>query len=207
MSYHFVYGPSGSGKTYKVFEDCIKAGLADDGSRFLIVVPEQATTAAEKLLIKMHPNHAVSNIEILSFNRLAYRVFDELGIKNPEVLDDISKAMILRRVANEHSEELSVWKKRFDKPGFVDNLKSMISELYQYGIKAEDVETSIDNKKLTPRLCSKLHDLTVMMNGFNSFIRDKYITPEEIADTAKFIVNNGFVNGSVIEVSGGYCYK
>lgn len=35
----------------------------------------------------------------------------------------------------------------------------------------------------------------------------RFATPEEIADTAKYIVNNGFVNGAVIEVSGGYCYK
>lgn len=35
----------------------------------------------------------------------------------------------------------------------------------------------------------------------------RFATPEEIADTAKFIICNGFVNGSVIEVSGGYCYK
>ena len=35
----------------------------------------------------------------------------------------------------------------------------------------------------------------------------RFATPEEIADTAKFVINNGFVNGSVIEVSGGYSYK
>ena len=35
----------------------------------------------------------------------------------------------------------------------------------------------------------------------------RFATPKEIADTAKFLVNNGFVNGSVIEVSGGYCYR
>lgn len=35
----------------------------------------------------------------------------------------------------------------------------------------------------------------------------RFATPEEIANTAKYIINNGFVNGAVIEVSGGYCYK
>ena len=35
----------------------------------------------------------------------------------------------------------------------------------------------------------------------------RFAAPEEIADTTKFIINNEFVNGSVIEVSGGYCYK
>lgn len=35
----------------------------------------------------------------------------------------------------------------------------------------------------------------------------RFAAPEEVADTAKFIINNEFVNGAVIEVSGGYCYK
>ncbi len=35
----------------------------------------------------------------------------------------------------------------------------------------------------------------------------RFATIEEIADTALFIIHNPFINGAVIEVSGGYCYK
>lgn len=35
----------------------------------------------------------------------------------------------------------------------------------------------------------------------------RFATIEEIADTALFLLRNPFVNGAVIEVSGGYCYK
>lgn len=35
----------------------------------------------------------------------------------------------------------------------------------------------------------------------------RFATPEEVADAVRFCINNGFVNGSVIEVSGGYCFK
>ena len=35
----------------------------------------------------------------------------------------------------------------------------------------------------------------------------RFATPQEIADATRFCVNNPFVNGSVIEVSGGYDYK
>ena len=35
----------------------------------------------------------------------------------------------------------------------------------------------------------------------------RFATIDEIADTARFIINNPFVNGAVIEVSGGYDYK
>lgn len=35
----------------------------------------------------------------------------------------------------------------------------------------------------------------------------RFADPREIADAIRFCINNAFVNGSVIEVSGGYCYK
>lgn len=35
----------------------------------------------------------------------------------------------------------------------------------------------------------------------------RFALPEEIADAVRFCINNPFVNGSIIEVNGGYCYK
>ena len=35
----------------------------------------------------------------------------------------------------------------------------------------------------------------------------RFATIEEVAKTVEFCLNNAFVNGSVIEVSGGYCFK
>lgn len=35
----------------------------------------------------------------------------------------------------------------------------------------------------------------------------RFATVEEIADAVRFCIDNPFVNGSIIEVSGGYCFK
>ena len=35
----------------------------------------------------------------------------------------------------------------------------------------------------------------------------RFAQPEEIADAVLFCLNNSFVNGSLIEVNGGYCFK
>lgn len=35
----------------------------------------------------------------------------------------------------------------------------------------------------------------------------RFATPEEISSAVMFCIDNAFVNGSMLEISGGYCYK
>ena len=44
-------------------------------------------------------------------------------------------------------------------------------------------------------------------NIYNKTAIKRFADPKEIADAVRFCINNAFVNGSIIEVSGGYCYK
>ena len=92
MSYRYILGGSRSDKTYRAYTQCIERSM--HGGHYIVLVPEQASTKAEKDIVRLHPDHAVDNIEVLSFNRLAYRVFEELGIVNPEVIDEIGRAHV-----------------------------------------------------------------------------------------------------------------
>lgn len=47
----------------------------------------------------------------------------------------------------------------------------------------------------------------IRQNIYNKTAIKRFATVEEIADALRFCINNAFVNGSIIEVSGGYCYK
>lgn len=44
-------------------------------------------------------------------------------------------------------------------------------------------------------------------NICNKTALGRFATIEEIADAVRFVINNPFVNGSIIEVNGGYNYK
>ncbi len=50
-------------------------------------------------------------------------------------------------------------------------------------------------------------DPEIKKNICNKTAVKRFATADEIADAVKFCINNAFVNGSVIEVNGGYCYK
>ena len=47
--------------------------------KYLVIVPEQSTLQTQTELVSLHPRRGLLNIDILSFNRLAYRVFSETG--------------------------------------------------------------------------------------------------------------------------------
>lgn len=44
-------------------------------------------------------------------------------------------------------------------------------------------------------------------NIYNKTAIKRFADPKEIADAVRFCIKNAFVNGSIIEVSGGYCFK
>lgn len=49
--------------------------------------------------------------------------------------------------------------------------------------------------------------MEIRNNIYNKTAIKRFADPSEIADAIRFCINNAFVNGSIIEVSGGYCFK
>ncbi len=143
MSLFLLAGPSGSGKTTYLYEELMKEAERSSAFQALAVVPEQFTMQTQKDLVTLQENHSVIQIDILSFDRLAYRVMGEQGAEGLTVLDDMGKLMVLRRAAALCSEELRVFRKNLDKAGFIDKIKSMLSELYQYRIDIAELDRLI----------------------------------------------------------------
>ena len=82
MSLQFITGNSGNGKTKYLFNRIVKEAKANPRDNYLVIVPEQFTMQTQRQLVDLSENKAIMNIDVLSFKRLAYRVFDELGITN-----------------------------------------------------------------------------------------------------------------------------
>ena len=75
MSLQLILGGSGSGKSYNLYSRMIQDSIENPKDNFLVIVPEQYTMETQKKLVSMHPRHGIMNIDIVSFQRLAFRVF------------------------------------------------------------------------------------------------------------------------------------
>ena len=79
MSLQFIIGSSGIGKTHYACEQIIQESMENPQHLYYIIVPEQFTMQTQKNVVEMHPGKGILNIDVLSFQRLAYRIFEETG--------------------------------------------------------------------------------------------------------------------------------
>lgn len=180
MALQLILGPSGSGKTEYIYGKIVReAGLNPD-KNYLVIVPEQFTLQTQQKLVELAPNHAIMNVDVLSFKRLAYRVFDELGKTDIQVLEETGKNLVLRRLAQKKKDKLTVLRANLSRMGYIGEVKSLISELVQYNISPEELEKITGDETLPQLLRAKLGDVLTMYRAFQGFLEDSYLTAEEI---------------------------
>ena len=203
MSLYLHLGPSGSGKTHRLMKIVIDEASASVNRNVLLIVPEQVSMQATAQLVAAHPGHTIMNADVLSFMRLAYRVFDEQGRKVPLVLDDTGKSMIVKKVALDIADKLSVYAGLVRRQGFIEELKSLICEFYQYGIDDEAIGKMLEAAGESDRLRAKLSDVRAVFNGFKDFIKERFVMNEELLDLLASVVGRSeIVRGSVLAFDG-----
>jgi ATP-dependent helicase/nuclease subunit B len=203
MSLQLILGSAGSGKSHKLYKDVISESLERQEDNFIVIVPEQFTLGTQKKIVDMHPKNGVLNIDIVSFQRLAYKVFEELGVDEGEVLDDTGKSLIIRKILEDKKDELAVFKKNIDKPGFVEEVKSAVSELLQYGVEPEKIQRVIEDKSDNPLFQAKMQDLLNVYTGFKNYINGRYIANEEILEVlCRVAADSQIIRNSTITLDG-----
>ena len=182
MPLKFVFGPSGSGKSSYLYQHVIQESMKYPERNYIVLVPEQFTMQTQKDLVMMHVRKGIMNIDVLSFARLAYRVFEETGGGGLPVLDDEGKNLILRKIAGDYESELKMLGGHMKKQGYISEVKSVISEFTQYDIGEDEIERVMESAGESSRLYYKLADIRLLYRGFTDYLQEKYITKEELLD-------------------------
>ena len=209
MALHLYTGSSGSGKSCALYREIIDQSIKNPKDRFFVIVPEQFSMHAQKELVRLHPRHGLLNIDVLSFNRLAHRVFDEVGVKQAELMEEIGKSFVLQKIALDTTERMSLLGSSLTKPGNIAEMKSVISELMLYGIKPEDLAGAEERKaggkaSYSAQLGMKLHDIELIYKEFRDYLdRHSYMTSEEIPDVlARVADRSEILKDSIIVLDG-----
>jgi hypothetical protein len=169
--FELLAGDSMTGKTYSLARQVLEEAHAYPDKKFYIIVPEQAGNAYEKKLIQMNQalfgTPGFMNIDILGFNRLSYRIFEEFAITETSVLEEYEKNMLVRVASGKVRRELEIYGGSIDRTGFTKEIKSLISEMIQYNVSPEELENAArDIEKDREGLSAKLRDVSKIYQVF-----------------------------------------
>lgn len=203
MGLQFIFGNAGSGKSHYLYQSVIEESMKHANKNYIVLVPEQFTMQTQKDFCTMHPRHGIMNIDVLSFGRLAHRIFEESGGNKKIVLDDEGKNLILRKIAGKYEDDFTVFKGNLKKQGYISEIKSVISEFTQYGIGFEELDQFLHTLDEKSNLYYKLKDIQTVYEGFEEYLADRYITNEEILDLLSDLVpSSKILKDSVVVLDG-----
>ena len=223
----FVVGRAGSGKTVYCLDrirrllldssemgvrDVMCAITAENATRAanaVYIVPEQFNLQAEKELIAHTRLEGVSRASVLSFKRLAHRVFEETGGKCRKYINSAGKKICLMSVIDELAGELEYFVNLKGSDGFVDNMATLITELKQYEITVEKIRKAIEKiGKATEKtggwkLGRKLYEISLIFDRYCRKVDDGFLDSDDdltklslkIRDSAYLAASEIFING------------
>ncbi len=194
---NILLGDVSSGKTSYCINEALKR--KEKGLKSIIITLEQYTLEYERKIIDSSEDQGLLDIEVLSFQRLAYNFFEKNGQINKKIIDDTTKIMLIKKILLDNIEELKFYKKMINKQGFIDNISALFKEFYQYNFTLEKIDNLIqtfeENDKHNTSVYNKMVDLRLIYSKYNEYINKDYLE----ADNVLNILSKQMVNSSQLE--------
>lgn len=179
MSLRLIYGRAGSGKSWFCLNE-MKNSLDKGGDNPLImIVPEQYSLQADRNMIKVLGSTGIKRADVLTFRRMAYRVFNEVGGLTRQYINSAGKCMILFRVIEELKDHLKVFSKAAKQQGFVNTLLQTFTEMKRYNITSELLKKASLDITDSDTLRMKLEDLGLIFELYQKKISEKYMDADD----------------------------
>lgn len=173
MSLNVIYGRAGSGKSTYLF-NYIKANLNKE--KIYVITPEQFSFTAEKKLLNAVSTGAIISAEVLTFNRMAYRVLNEVGGITKTNLLASGKAMLIYQILLEQKDKFNFIGKSNEN---VELVSTQITEFKKHGVNVSNLESIAENVKDT-YLKLKMKDMQTIYSIYEQTLKNNYIDENDI---------------------------
>ena len=195
MGLRFIYGTAGTGKTTYCFNE-IK-NIINNESKIYIITPEQFSFTAEKKLLDVLPSGAAINAEVLTFNRMAYRVFGEVGGASKTILTDCGNSILIYDILESKKQEIKFLGKS-DKN--IELVSRIFTELKKHNITIEKLEETI-NTIQDIYLKTKLSDIYILYKEYENRLSNNYIDSNDVlTELAEKLDKSSMFDNAVIYI-------
>ncbi len=177
MGVQFILGRAGVGKTHACLAAVGSALTESTPGPLLLIVPEQASAATERALAGVAPRGGYMNAEVLSFSRLARRIFAQAG-KNPTFLPRTARRLALHHLLRTLRDELPTLRRTADTAGLVRELDALFTQLVREGLTSERLRAA--STAASAGAGARLDDLARLFAAYETWLGPERIDPDAV---------------------------
>lgn len=195
-----IMGRAGRGKTARIFNE-IKAKSTENPTEKsnIFIVPEQYSHAAERELCRFCGDSASLYAEVLSFTRLADRVFSETGGLADQTLDGAGRILAMDMAVKTVENRLEIYRGVAGKPEYLEKLLDCVDEIKSCAISPEQLDETAD--KIPGGLGRKLSDLALIASAYDA-ITGKTDPRDRLTKLADVLREGEILRGCVFYIDG-----
>ena len=212
MELNAYIGRAGTWKSKAIIEE-IKEKMKQDplGDPIVLIAPTQNTFQLEQAFVNDKTLNGSLRTEVLHFERLSYRVFQEVGGLMEQQLSKAGTEMMIYDIIQQHQSELRLYQSQVKYYGFSEKLYEQIQDFKKYAVSPQQLETYIAENNLQTRTKHKLQDIALVYKHLEDRINGEYVSTEdslqrfiEMMDQSEWLKRaeiyiDGFHNFSTLE--------
>ena len=193
-----LLGRAGAGKTTAVLNRLCQRGQERPQ---VLLVPEQQSHETERALCAVGGPQASLYAEVLSFSRLANRVFQAAGGLGEEELDGGGRLLLMYRAARNVAPSLTVYARPSKRPAFLTSLLATADELKSCCVPPQAlVQAGRDSPGLEG---DKLRDLGLIFGEYDALTAQTALDPRDrLTRAADKLRECGWARGKDIWLDG-----
>ena len=171
---NLILGRAKTGKTTRIFDLVRREGQHRPQ---VLLVPEQVSHDAERQLCALCGPAASRCAEVLSFTRLAHRVFTKSGGLAVPQLDAGGRLLLMSQAVAAVSGSLKAYARPSQKAAFLEQLLATGDELKSYCVRPEELIAAAEEQN--GEGADRLHDLGLILSTYQALTAQRAQDPRD----------------------------
>ena len=180
MELNAYIGRAGTGKSTAMVNE-IKDKMKTDplGDPIILIAPTQSTFQFEQAFVNDSTLNGSLRTEVLHFERLSHRVFQEVGGFTEQRLSKAATEMMIYHLVQQYQSDMKLYKSQAKYFGFSEKLAEQIQDFKKYSVLPEHIDEFLNTHDIQTRTKHKLEDISLIYKQFESRTHGNFITVED----------------------------
>lgn len=167
-----LIGRSGTGKTTQLLQE-----IGREQGKCVLLVPDPQSHEMERRLCQVAGDRACPHAEVLTFGRLANRVFQYAGGLGRQELDGGGRLLLMYRAAQSVAHQLEVFSKPSRRPAFLTGLLATVDELKSCCVTPEQLIRA--GEEIGASEGARLRDLGLICGAYTALAAQTALDPRD----------------------------